>query len=103
MRTRRQKHRAEAKTYTPCKGRKHIAEMHQFNIDQAKATRAVYLSPDVQRIEVELITEDGEHLIACFPSRLAGELIIQMTGAYEAIHPTLRTGLGTASWRGMDG
>jgi len=90
-------------TWTPCRGRKHILDQHQFNIAQAKATRAVYLSPDVQRVEVELITEDGEHMIACLPSRLAGELIIQLTTAYEAIHPTLRTGLGTASWRGMDG
>lgn len=99
----RARHRDSDPTWKPCRGRKHILSEHQFPISQVKASRAVYLSPDVQRVEVEVITEDGEHLILNLTSKQAGELAIQLNTAYEAIHPVLRTGLGTASWRGMDG
>lgn len=92
----------KGKVKTTCRGWKHIRDQHQMAIKEAKASRAVYLSENIQRVEVDLEMEDGTRLVLTMSSHLAGKLILQMSAAYTAINPPLRTGSGASNWKGMD-
>lgn len=58
-------------------------------VERVKASRAIYISPDVQKIEME-VWADGQSLVLDMTSKQAAELIQQLSAAYMAINPPLR-------------
>lgn len=63
----------------------------QMNIpvEKIRASRAVYISPDIQKVEME-IWADGQSLILDMTSEQASELVRQLSVAYTAINPPLK-------------
>ena len=62
---------------------------NSVDVVKARATRALYLSEDIQKVEVKLEIETGEKVTLVFPSRVAFDLITQMIAAHKAIHPEI--------------
>lgn len=85
-----------------CRGIRHLLEQHTITARRAKATRAVYVDDEHSEIEVTLEIEDGTLLVIRMTPKVAGPLIVQMSTAYTAIHPPLKSGLGAAGWQGME-
>lgn len=73
-----------------------------LRIKKVRASRAVFINQDVQEVEINLITEDGERLDLQLPSRLVPGLIQGLSIAYTAINPPLRSGDWQSSWQGME-
>lgn len=70
-------------------------------VDRIQACRSVFESADVQRIDINFVTDNAERLtLECKPKQVA-ELIVQLTIAYNAINPPLPTGQGQATHWGM--
>lgn len=64
-------------------------ERQSLRVKKIRAARAVFLDQDVQEMEIEFETEEGDRLTLQFMPRLAPGLIQELTGAYEAINPPL--------------
>ncbi|MCA1806257.1 MAG: hypothetical protein LC687_00030 [Actinobacteria bacterium] len=62
-----------------------------IRVGKVKASRAVYESADIQRIELTIITAPphGEELILEFTPPLAHKAILEMSLAYNAINPPI--------------
>lgn len=73
-----------------------------LRIKKIRASRAVFVNQDVQEVEIQFVTEDGERLDLQMPSRLAPALIQELTIAYQAINPPLRSGSYESTWQGME-
>jgi 23S rRNA U2552 (ribose-2'-O)-methylase RlmE/FtsJ len=98
------KHRSNAPSdpiVKACRSMRHIFKQHTVGVDAISAARAVYISPDVQRIDLTVVLEGGHTLILDLHTEQAGRIIKELSDAYEAIHPRLTTGFSAASWRGM--
>jgi hypothetical protein len=66
-----------------------------LDIKAVGASRAIYVDEETQRVRIVFTTTDDQKIIMELPSRKAGELIEQLTSAYYAINPTLKTARGT--------
>lgn len=71
------------------------------HVKSIRASRAMYISPDVQEINIEFIAETGEHLTLQLTPDQARDLILHMTSSYQAIRPPLRGNTAAADWEGM--
>lgn len=60
-----------------------------YRVREVIASRALYESEEIQRVEVKLELETGDKLTIELLPRQAHKLIVQMTSAYEAIHPQI--------------
>ena len=58
-------------------------------VKDIKAARAIFESQDIQRIDMTVIDEGGNHITFELKDRHAFELIQNLTIAYQAIHPSL--------------
>jgi len=78
-------------------------ERQSLRIKKAVAARAVYDNGEgLQEIELRLLTEDGERLTLQIPPSLARKLTLELSSAYEAINPPLRSSRNAADFLGMD-
>ena len=68
-----------------------IAEKEIIDLRSTRATRCVYESEDIQRVEMQLETVAGECITFSMNSRQTAELIEKLTHCYFAINPELRT------------
>jgi hypothetical protein len=75
-------------------------ERESLRIRKARASRAIYVDKDVQEIDLEVETEDGERLTLRMSPRVAHTIISHMQTSYEAINPPLNRG-SAAQWDGM--
>lgn len=70
-------------------------------IRKASAARAVFESQDISRIDLTLITTEGDKLKLELHPDAAYNLIQSMTIAYEAIRPPMRSARSAQLW-GME-
>ena len=67
-----------------------IFERHSVVVRKIRATRAMFVSPDVQEVHVEFVTDENDRLVLQLAPRHAYTLIHELTNAYNAINPPLR-------------
>lgn len=71
-------------------------------VTKVVASRAVFESQDIQRVDVRFRNDDGDELTLEFHPDIVPNLILELSTAYEAIRPPLRgTGGHAAGWNGM--
>ena len=70
-------------------------------VKKVEASRAIFESTEVQRVDVRLTDEAGNKLTLELRDRQVYDLIVQLTIAYQAMHPALPTN-SAARWQGMD-
>lgn len=68
-----------------------IAEKEVIELSSVRAVRCVYESEDIQRIEMSLTDANGQVITYSMNSRNGASLIEQLTHAYHAINPQLKT------------
>lgn len=73
-----------------------------LRVQKAKASRAIFESEEVQRIDVTLLVEGDNLLKLEFTAETARALIQQMSASYEAMRPPLRHNTSAADWMGME-
>lgn len=70
-----------------------------FPVKRVRAARAMYVSDEIQRIEMTLELENGETIRVDMTPRKGYELIVTLESAYNAIHPQIpRQNPGSPSW-----
>lgn len=57
-------------------------------VSKVRASRARYISPDIQRVEIEFEVDEGRLTLDLHPSQ-ALQLINELSSAYTAINPPL--------------
>ena len=68
-----------------------IAEQEVIDLRSTRATRCVYHSEDLQRVEMQLESIAGECITYSLSPQQTAELIEKLTHCYYAINPPLRT------------
>lgn len=71
-------------------------------VKKIRATRAVYLGPDQEEVNVEFVNEEGEKLTLRINPKQVPGLIGDLSAAYEAINPPLRRNSNYSDWQGME-
>lgn len=70
-----------------------------FPVKKVLAARALYVSDEIQRIEMALELENGETIRVDMTPRKGYQLIVTLESAYNAIHPQIpRTNQNSPSW-----
>lgn len=70
-----------------------------FPVKRIRAARALYVTDEIQRVEVTMDLENGETIRVDMPPRKAYELIVTLEAAYTAIHPQIpRQNPNSPSW-----
>ena len=64
-----------------------------FTVEKVTATRAIFISEDVQEVEIKLTLEGGLVITLQVPARQAANLLNEVGVAYQAIMPPPITGL----------
>lgn len=68
-----------------------LAQNQSVPLSKVNAVRAVYVSPDLQEVHLTLTAESGEKVTYQVSVTLARQLIEEITQAYYAILPPLKT------------
>lgn len=70
-----------------------------FPVSRIVATRALYVSDEIQRIEMKIELEIGETILVDMTPKQGHTLIRQLESSYNAIHPPItRTNPNSPSW-----
>lgn len=70
-----------------------------FPVKRIRAARAMYVSDEIQRIEITMDLENGETVRVDMTPKKAHGLIVMLESAYNAIHPPItRTNPNSPSW-----
>ena len=70
-----------------------------FPVKRIRAARALYVSDEIQRIEVTMELENGETIRVDMTPKKAHEFIVTLESAYNAIHPPItRQNPNSPSW-----
>jgi len=68
-----------------------IARAEPVRVRKVHASRAVFESEEIQRVDIELTLDYDIKVRLELNPRLTQQLIVQLTNAYLAINPPLRT------------
>lgn len=71
--------------------RKDRPEKVDLDAKDIRATRAMYIDEDTQRVELTIDTSDNYRVTITMTPNQSRKLIEQLTQAYHAINPPLRT------------
>lgn len=60
-----------------------------FPVKKIRAARMMFLSDEIQRVQITMDLENGERVCVDMPPPMAYKLIVELESAYSTIHPPI--------------